>query len=98
MLFPRPLGVERSAVAEKLVSVFLEQDLVKKEAEAKKMLRIAEKKQDFVGGRIFSSGRGRNKKFVVQRYFRDDGGAPPIGMARYRLPGEAAREEYGIKV
>lgn len=78
--------------------MFLEQDLVKKEAEAKKMLRTAEDKEDFVGGRIFSSGRGRNKKFVVQRYFRDDGGAPPIGMARYRLPGALARQEYGIDI
>ena len=75
-----------------MISVFLEQDLVKKEEEAKKLLQAAKKKAGFVGGRVFSTGRGRDRKFVVQRYFEDDGGAPPQGMARLMIPEDSAGE------
>lgn len=81
-----------------MVSVFVCQEIARSEQEAKALLSQAEGRVDgFVGGRVYPPARPRQKTWVVQTYYTDDGGRPPQGMARLKVPAnKATKEAYGL--
>jgi hypothetical protein len=81
-----------------MLSVFMLQENVKQEADGKKRLREAKRKEeDCIGGRVLqSSGRNRKATWMVQLFYVDKGGRPPRGMARLTIPSGSA-SDYGIK-
>ncbi len=81
-----------------MMSVFVCQEIARSEQEAKALLTQAKKDVDgFVGGRVYPPSRPRQKTWVVQTYYADDGGRPPQGMARLQVPAtEATKRDYGL--
>lgn len=83
-----------------MLSVFLLQEQVTSEAEAKKILkaRVSAEGVECVGGRVVPPSRANKKRWLVQVYYAATEGRPPHGMARLSIPANDAEQlaAYGL--
>ena len=82
-----------------MLTVFVTQESVATEAEAEKILTDARSNDaTCVGGRVLAPARAQrtSKKWLVETYFQDQGGTPPMGMARLCLPQGTDLTAYGL--
>ena len=78
-----------------LISVIVEHIAVKAKADSKPHVKEAKKNPEYLGNRVLETGRGTQKKFILQVFYKDPGGSPETGKARLFLP-EETLHAYGV--